>query len=219
MKTECRVGILALGAWLVASSSALAGSTEGGVLHFAYRQFPFGPYSGTFHAEGSVLDPEFFPPDEPGAVQAFNVFHEGRHTLLIVGGYDNGDASGDLAFVLLQGEQPFTSGVYIVDPVTYSVMFGFLDDADGVVIPDSPWAVDWERFYESILASHKFGGFSGIITLDRVNPHYLEGSFAGYMVNEAGMKVVLSDAAFATGAVAVPVTPTSWADIKAAYRD
>lgn len=218
MKIGLRLLLLA-GASL-AASPATAQPLAGGRLEFRYRQFPFGPYTGAFRAEGSVADLASFPPSLPGAVHAARFVHRGRHTLFVVGGFGNADSSGDIAFLILQSDQPFAPGTYVVDPVTYSVTFGFVDDAAGIRIPDEPWTADWQLVFESIAARHKFGAISGFITLDAVYTDRVSGTFRGFMAEAGGgLTITVSEASFSVGLVVTPVDPASWGSIKAAYRD
>jgi hypothetical protein len=217
MNTGLRLLLLAA-AWLAACPAA-AQPLAGGRLEFRYRQFPFGPYTGAFRAEGSVVDFASFPPSSPGAVHAARFVHGGLHTILVVGGFGNGDDSADLSFLLLRSDQPFTPGIYVVDPVTFSVTFGFLDDARGVQIPSEPWTADWQLVLDAIVARHKFGAISGMITLDVVDSNRVAGTFRGFMVEDGGgVTITLSDASFSVGLVVTPVEPVSWGGIKAAYR-
>lgn len=209
--------ILLAVAWL-AACPASAQPLAGGRLEFRYRQFPSGPYSGAFRAEGSVFDLSAFPPSAPGAVHGARIVHGGQHTILVVGGFGNADASADLSFLLLKSDQPFTPGTYIVDPVTFSVTFGFLDDARAVQIPPEPWNADWQLVLETILARHKFGAISGVITLDVVGSDRIAGTFRGFLVDDGGVTITLSDASFSVGLVVTPVEPLTWGSIKSSYR-
>lgn len=213
------LSLLAALALLASTAPAGAQSFDGGRLAFGYREFPFGQYSGTFFAEGSVLDFGAFPPSFPGAVHAAHVRHDGFHMIIILGGFQNPDGSADVAFLFLQSLEPFTVGQFVVDPVTYSVAFGFVDDATGVQIPEDLWNADWQTVFDSVLASHKLGSVSGVITLEVVEPGRVVGSFAGYMAEPDGMQVVVTDASFTAGAVILPVQSSSWSRIKAIYRN
>jgi len=218
MKARYRL-LLTTCAWGVASI-ATAQPSVAGRLEFAYRQFPSGSYAGTFVADGNLVDVTSFPPAAPGAVHAVHVLHDGVYTILVLGGFGNADDSGDIAFVLLQSEQPFAPGTYYVDPVTFSVTYGFLDDASGLEIPAEPWAVDWRVVLESIVADHKLAAISGIVTLTTVEPTHIAGTFGGYMAELDGpLRVAVSDASFSVGVTVLPVEATSWGEIKAFYRD
>ena len=216
MNTGPRLLLLAV-AWL-AACPASAQPLAGGRLEFKYRQFPAGSYSGAFRAEGSIVDFSAFPPSAPGAVHGAYIVHGGTHTILVVGGFGNADTSADLSFLLLKSDQPFTPGTYIVDPVTFSVTFGFLDDATGVQIPSEPWNADWQLVLDTIVAGHKFGAISGVITLDVVEFDRIAGTFRGFLVDEGGLTITLSDASFSVGLVVTPVEATSWGSIKSSYR-
>jgi hypothetical protein len=218
MKPELR-HLLAGVAFVLFAGPATAQSFGSGRLEFGYREFPTGPYSGRFYAEGSVLDFGAFPPSAPGAVHAAHVQHNGLHIIIILGGFQNADGSGDVAFLYLQSDEPFTPGTYVVDPVTYSVVFGFVDDATGIQIPDQLWDANWETIFDSVLAAHKMGSVSGLITLDEVTPGRVSGSFAGYLAEPDGIRAVVTDASFTAGAVVLPVETSSWGSVKAAYRD
>lgn len=204
---------------LAPTAPADAQAFDGGRLEFGYREFPFGLYSGSFFAEGSVLDFGAFPPSFPGAVHAAHVRHDGFHMIVVLGGFQNPDGSVDLAFLFLRSEEPFTTGQYVVDPVTYSIVFGFVDDGTDVQIPEDLWNANWQTVFDSVLASHKLGSVSGVITLDVVEPGRVSGSFAGYMAEPDGVRVVVTDAAFSAGTVILPVESSSWSRIKAIYRN
>jgi len=213
------LSLLAALALLTSTAPAGGQSFDGGRLEFGFREFPSGLYSGTFFAEGSVLDFGAFPPSFPGAVHAAHVRHDGLHMIVLLGGFQNPDGSADVAFLFLQSEEPFAAGQYVVDPMTYSIVFGFVDDATGVQIPEDLWSADWQTVFDSVLASHKMGSVSGVITLDVVEPGRVVGSFAGYMAEPDGVQVVVTDATFNAGAVILPVESSSWSRIKAIYRN
>jgi hypothetical protein len=217
VRTDHRLSSLALGAYLAVTATPATGATDS--LHFGYRQVTGGNYSGTFHAEGTVTDLAAFPPRE-GGVHATHVSEEGMHTLLIVGGFENDDSSGDVAFLLLQSDEPLAPGAYSIDPGSFSAEFGFVDDAVGVEIPANPSDVDWGAYAAAIVAAHKFIGISGVITLDEVADDYVSGSFAGAMIaTDLTMMIAATDASFAAGTAALSVRPASWARIKSEYRD
>ena len=81
------------------------------------------------------------------------------------------------------------------------------------------WFHDWQTVFDSVLASHKLGSVSGIITLDVVEPGRVVGSFAGYMAEPDGVQVVVTEASFSAGAGILPVESASWSRIKAIYRN
>jgi hypothetical protein len=52
------------------SSADVLSLYSGGALAFDYDEFPFGSLSGTFHAEGDLLDLTTFPPPGAGAARS-----------------------------------------------------------------------------------------------------------------------------------------------------
>lgn len=195
-------------------------TVDGGTLHFDYSQLPFGPYGGTFHAEGNLLGLSSFPDDGQGGCAAFLAEHEGEHLLVILGGFGNGDASADAAFLALHSSEPFAPGVYIAGGLRCHGSFGFVDDAHAPGIPEDPTRVDWIEYLDGLLAEHQFLATIGTIVISSVGSDHVTGTFTGIMADPVDHTVIaVSDASFSMGLTTVSVDTETWAGIKARHRN
>jgi hypothetical protein len=150
---------------------------------------------------------------------ALRVEVQGVHYLLVVGGKQNLDATADAAFLFLRSGAPFGPGSYPVDAVGYTAIFGFVDDASSIDVPDDPHTTDWEAWVAALVAEHKLLSATGAIVLSTVSDTLIEGSFSG-IGGEFGGGIM---AAFANGQFSLDpeplsVEPGTWGSIKALYR-
>lgn len=207
---------------LFAATSALASPIlvyDTGSVGFDYAQFPVGPYAGSFLSDGSVNDPNAFPPGGAGASTAIRTEVGGIHYLALFGGKQNLDATGDVAFVLLRSATPFAPGPYAVNPTTYSALFGFVDDVSSIDIPDDPQATNWQAWVAGLVADHKLLSASGLITLTTVTDTLVEGTFSGVTAEfGGGIMVSFTNGHFSLDPAPLSIDDSSWSSIKALYR-
>lgn len=207
---------------LLAMSSAWAqvASYEGGTISFDYAEFPLGMYTGSFLSDGVVEDIDAFPPEGTGASYGFTAQVPGREELLIVGGYENPDHTGDIAFVFLNVPNTIAPGIRFVDPISYSVLFGFIDDVSTFQAPTDPYHTDLDGWIETIIADHKFLSISGSVTISSIDEEGIVGTFSGLMARTTGgMLVSASSGTFSVGTTPVSVSAETWADIKSKFRE
>jgi len=192
---------------------------EQGSVGFTFAQFPVGPYKGEFLSNGSVLDPGSFPPGGSGASMAVRTTVAGTHFLVIFGGLQNLDTTADVTFLFLRSSSPLAPGVYPVDPVGFSAIFGFVDDASGLDLPDDPDATDWQAWVAGLIAEHKLLSASGSIQLTTVSDLLIEGTFSGLAGEfNNGFMVSFTDGTFSLDPPLVSVDESSWGSIKGLYR-
>lgn len=208
---------LGLAASVPAQASVLV--YDRGTVGFGYSQFPVGPYSGTFLSDGAVTDPGAFPQGGTGASMAIRTEVAGVHYLVVFGGRQNAGPSADVAFVFLRSVTPFAPGVYPVNPTTYSAIFGFVDDATSITIPQFPETTNWQAWVAGIIASHKLLSASGAIVLTSISDTLIEGTFSG-IGGEFGGGVLASftNGIFSLNPQPLAVESTSWSSVKALYR-
>lgn len=203
------------------ATGAVAQTTiyDQGVMGFGYAQFPVGPYGGAFLSDGAIADPEAFPPGGPGASMAIRANVAGVHYLLVLGGLQNTDSTVDAAFILLRSTSPFAPGVYPVDPIGYTAIYGFVDDASSVTVPEHPDTTNWQAWVAGIVADHKFVSGSGAITLTIVTDLLIEGTFSGIGGEfGGGMMVAFNNGHFSIDPEPLAVGNNSWGSIKGLYR-
>ncbi|HET9887820.1 MAG TPA: hypothetical protein VFR10_09915 [bacterium] len=192
---------------------------EQGSVGFKYAQFPAGSYGGTFFADGNVTDPDAFPPGGSGASVAVRATVAGIDYLVIFGGLQNTDDTADVSFIFLKHSSPLAPGDYPVDPVGFSALFGFVDDASNLDLPIDPHGIDWQAWIEEIVADHKLVSASGSIHLTKVTNHEIQGTFAGLAGDFVGsMMVKFEDGEFNLDPPPLSVDQSSWGSIKNLYR-
>lgn len=190
-----------------------------GSVGFGYTQFPVGPYSGSFLSDGGIADPDAFPPGGSGASIGIRVNVAGVNYLLIAGGVQNTDATADVALIFLRSAAPFAPGPYPVDPIGYTALFAFIDDASSVVIPDQIDSTNWQAWVAGLVADHKIVSGTGSIVLTTVTDTIIEGAFAG-IGGEFGGGIMVSfvNGHFFVDPEPLPVEATTWGSIKGLYR-
>ncbi len=212
--------IFALSLSLAFASNVLATEfLDEGVMSVDYAQFPVGPYVGSFLSDGSISDPDAFPPGGPGASIAIRTNVAGVHYLVVLGGKQNPDASIDGAFLFLKSSVPFAPGVFPIDPVGFTALFGFADDASEIDVPEITDLQNWQAWIEGIIAEHKLLSASGAIVLTSVTDGLLEGTFSG-LGGEFGGGIMASftNGVFSIGPEPLAVEGSSWGAIKGLYR-
>lgn len=202
------------------SASAQVTPYQGGTISFDYAEFPVGMYTGSFLSDGVIEDLASFPPDGTGASYGFTVQVPGREELLIVGGYENPDHTGDIAFVFLNVPNTISPGIRFVDPISYSVLFGFIDDVSAFQAPADPYHTDLDGWIETIIADHKFLSMSGSVTISSIDAEAIVGTFSGLMARTTGgMLVSASSGTFSVGTTPLGVSDDTWAEIKSKFRE
>ena len=192
---------------------------EQGWVGFKFAQFPVGPYGGNFYSDGNVTDPGAFPPGGSGASLAVRTTVAGIDYLVIFGGLQNSDTTADVAFLFLKTPSPLAPGNYPIDPVGFSALFGFVDDASGLDLPDDPHATDWTAWVAGLIAEHKLLSASGSIQLTTVTDILIEGTFSGLAAEFGnGFMVSFTDGAFSLDPPPLSVDQSSWGSIKGLYR-
>ena len=192
---------------------------EQGSVGFKFSQFPVGTYGGNFFSDGNVTDPGAFPPGESGASLAVRTTVAGVDYLVIFGGFQNTDRTADVAFLFLKKNSPLSPGNYPIDPVGFSALFGFVDDASGLDLPDDPHATDWMAWVSGVVAKHKLLSASGTIHLSTVSDVLVEGTFSGLAAEfGGGMMVSFEDGMFSLDPPPLSVDKSSWGSIKSLYR-
>jgi hypothetical protein len=219
--------ILVLAVLFAGATGVRADSLElysGGLLKFEFRQFPFGPLSGSFHAEGDVLDPSEFPPDADGACTGFLASFETDARLGAFGGYVNPDQSVDLAFMIINGTFPFAPGTYRIDPRDGDVTMGFINNGRGIELPDEFEQLvtfGWREWFDQVIGDHKFSAVFGTVEVTAVEADRVSGTFdEGLMVEmDDGTIISMSEGEFRLTPLVLPVDEISWGAIKGLYRD
>ena len=192
---------------------------EQGSVGFKFSQFPVGTYGGNFFSDGNVTDPDAFPPGGSGASLAVRTTVAGADYLVIFGGLRNTDATADVSFLFLKRPSPLTPGDYPIDPVGFTALFGFVDDASSLDLPDDPHATDWQAWVQGLVAEHKLLSASGSIHLTKVTDHEIQGTFSGLAAEfGGGIMVKFEDGEFFLDPPLVSVGESSWGSIKSLYR-
>ncbi|MBZ0270074.1 hypothetical protein K8I85_18130 [bacterium] len=207
----------ALGLALCLPGAAAAYSlVDGGTTDFDYQQFPFGPYNGSFHADGQILAGVGANGGTVGTF--FDV--GGEHWLVVLSAVLDGGGSIDGAMLLVRSATPIAAGVYPVDPVNGKVLFAFVDNAVSFAIPADPTTVDWQAWFETLVASRKFVGASGAITLENVATDKAVGSFSGLTIEFSdNTPVSVANGSFRVTGGTTAVDGSTWGHVKADYRD
>jgi hypothetical protein len=188
------------------------------MMSFSYQQIPFG-LNGTFVSDGDVTDPSAFPAGGSGATTAAYAEASGTAYLLVAGGLRNPDGSVDAAALFLRMPAPLVPGTYPIDLAGYTALFGFVDDATAVDLPDDLTTTDFDTWVNAIQASHKFVGAMGYITLATVETDLLQGMFSITATDAgSGLPVLIPDGIFSL-VTTVSVDSETWGGIKAGYRD
>jgi hypothetical protein len=212
--------IFALSLSLALASNALATEVlDEGLVSVDYAQFPVGPYVGSFLSDGSISDPDAFPPGGTGASIAIRTNVAGVHYMVVLGGKQNVDSSIDGTFLFLRSPVPFATGVYPIDPVGFTAIFGFVDDASEIDIPEISDLQNWQAWVAGIIAEHKLLSASGAIMLTSVTDGVLEGTFSGLGAEfGGGIMASFTNGVFSIGPEPLAVEGSSWGAIKSLYR-
>jgi len=217
-----RTAATIVGLLVLLSTAAYADSVHfypGGEMSFTYMQIPPGPISGTFFAQGDVSDPQSIPPPGTGATSALAVEIDGMYYLLIVGGFGNADRSADIGFVFIMSPTPIGPGVYPLDPVGFTTLFGFLDDASDIVLPGDLTTTDWVVWVSSITAAHKFLGTSGSVVITVLTPSDIQATFAVTAGEFGGGPIIgIPDGYISVGTV-LDINQDSWGAVKNLYSE
>ncbi|HOX27312.1 MAG TPA: FlgD immunoglobulin-like domain containing protein [Candidatus Krumholzibacteria bacterium] len=192
---------------------------DGGSLSFDYVQTPIPLYSGSFAAEGGALAPDgTLPPGATQAVGGGSVATEldtvATAVYAVVG---NPDSTFDGALIALKTIGPLVPGSYPVDAAGGTAVFGFIDDATELALPDSLDQATIRRWLETMTAAHKQISISGSIQILAVNADTLRGTFSGltadfdgsfFLVNVNLGQFALSGADPAVGVAGTPAAAT-----------
>ncbi len=198
---------------------------DAGSLSFSYVQTPFPNYSGTFDAEGEGLAPDgTLPPGMTEAVGGGSATAAGDTVATAIYGVTaNANGTFDVAVVALQTVGPLTAGSYPVDATGGTALFGFIDDAASIDLPDTLDAEHVQQWLQDLPAVHKLVSASGSIQIAEVSADTLRGSFSGttididnvlFFVNVNGGQFALSGADVTTG---VPATPSATTPVVRAW--
>jgi hypothetical protein len=217
MKTQHGPAAALILALLLAAAGPAPAYTllDGGNLAFTYASFPSGPYGGVFTADGSLLGGV----STGGGVTSVLFQASGVYTLVVVAGVLDPASNVDGAVLLIRSPDPIVPGSYPVDPLNGTCAFAFVDDAVSFAVPTDPASADWQAWFDQLLASRKFVGATGAVTITSVGSERIAGSFSGLSL-EYGTNVPIgvSGGTFeVTGAL--PVEPATWGGVKADYRD
>jgi hypothetical protein len=193
---------------------------EQGSVGFEFDQYPSGPYGGAFLSNGNVTDPSAFAPGGSGASMAVSTITvAGAHHLAIFGAVRNSDTTGDLAFLYLRSSSELTPGTYPVDPVGFTAIFGFVDDATSLDFPDDPDVLDWQAWIAGLNAEHKLLSATGSIEITKLNDVLVEGKFSGITGEFGnGFMATIKDGTFSIDPPPLSVDKSSWGSIKNLYR-
>jgi hypothetical protein len=211
-----RIPALALATFLATAGTAPALTLiDGGTMDFQYAQFPSGTYVGSFSADGELLTGV----PAGGGTTALLFDSGGEHYLVVAAALLDGGGNVDAAVVMIRSASPFVPGVYPVDAINHTCTFAFVDDAVSFALPADPATADWESWFNGLLASRRFVGATGAVTLTEVGPSAVTGTFSGLSFEYGtNMPLSISPGAFhVTGALAVE--DDTWAGVKADYRD
>jgi len=211
-------GLLLLSAPSVSSADVLS-LYSGGEMSFDYDQFPFGPVAGTFHANGDILELLDFPPTGGGACTGATLDTETTDYFAFVAGVRNPDNSIDLTFIHIRSDAGISTESYQFDPVNQRVLFGFIDDATAITMPEDLVNFDFRLWLDQVEAKHKFTGALGNVTFTSISPEGIEGSFDGILVDTEDTTLVsISNAMFRLSGDPLPVEDESWGSIKGRYQ-
>jgi len=190
-----------------------------GRVSFSYAQTPFPGYSGDFEAEGDGLPEDGqFPPDQTQAVGGFMVpVTPDSMQTAIYAAVANADGTYDVAMAAIRTLGEPTPGIYPVDVLNGSGVFGFVDDADSIALPDTLDQAHLVAWLTDLTATHKLVSATGSIAIAGVDADTLYGSFSGTMaefdggfffVNLNGGQFNLSGAEIAVGVPQAGLAPT-----------
>lgn len=173
------VGLLALSA--LAQEPEYENYYDEGRASFSYEQTPFPSYSGTFEAEGPALPLDgTFPPGQTEAVGGFMAYvTEDSVQTAFYAAVANDDGTYDLALAAIRTLGLPTPGLYPVDVLNGTGVFGFVDDAANIDLPDTLDQQHLMAWLNELPATHKLVSASGQITLAAADADTLYGSFAG----------------------------------------
>lgn len=177
--------------YLILLTATLAFSTAGaqtifeeyeeGSLSFDFEQWPFGGLEGSFLADGPVWDEDLnFPEGQTSGCGGGIAGAVGDTTRTIaIGATDNPDGSQDVAVVFVTFPEGPAVGSYVVDTENMTVGFVWIDDAVNLTIPEE--GDDFQLWFESLEAEHKFGSTSGTVNVTAVGTEGFSGTFSGMM--------------------------------------
>lgn len=158
---------------------------DGGDMAFDYVQTPFPNYSGSFAASGPALPPDGqLPPGQTSGVGGGTVpvTADSLQTAFYAVNA-NDDGTFDVALAALRTDGEPTPGTYPVDLTTGTALFGFIDDAVSLDLPDT---LDQEHLVDWLLnlpAAHKLISTSGSISVAGASADTLYGTFNGTTVD------------------------------------
>jgi len=167
-----------------------------GSYHFDYQQWPWGSYSGTFDAEGEILDPNVGWAE--GQTESVGGHEEVLSDTLTVWGYGavlNEDGTVDVAAVFIRStDSELLPGTYPVDTNDYMTEFAFFDNVGDFEIPDQ--GGDIAAWLDTLDADQKFFGTSGSITVTQIDEEGFVGTFTGSMADPYDFKIITVDNAY-----------------------
>jgi len=213
--------VLALQGAALVNAQPMVGFTEGEIA-FDYSQTPFGPYSGSFQAIGPAGGAgDFIDPGETegcGGVAGSSI---DGHLFLGYGAIRNPDKSLDLVILMIfTDSEPITPGTYSIDVTDFSSFFWYLDDVEGIVMPDNLDDANWDDLVASLIAAHKFASISGSITIDQLDASSASGTFTGAMIDLDDIMTLISvsNGAFQLTGGYVASDDASFSELKTMYR-
>ena len=174
--------ILALGGSFSSADAQVVYSeyTEGNV-SFDYVQWPFGGLEGDFFADGPVWQTDLsFPDDQTSGCGGGISGAVGDTTrALAIGLADNPNGTRDVTVIFVTFPEGPAIGDYPVDIETMSAAFLWVDQVANLTIPEE--GDDYQLWFDSLEANHKFGSSSGTIHVTAVGEDGFTGTFDGMM--------------------------------------
>jgi hypothetical protein len=192
-----------------------------GTVAFEAVQFPFGPYSQSFQAEGPALPPGGNP-GAGAAVGGFLAAAEDTTTALLYSARTDTDGTVDLCALLLRrpgsGDAlSIPAGDYPVD-LGGSCLFAFADGVRDFVLPVEFTPAAVMAWAESLDADRVFVSVTGALHVDVCDVHQFSGTFGGSLLDESFTTIALSGGTFDATGTGVANEVRAWGDVKSLWR-
>lgn len=191
-----------------------------GATHFDFAELLFGPYSGSFSADGPAFgvqdtDPETFSE----SVGGLYVVADDTASVAGYAAARNPDDTVDLFVWWVRTHGEFVPAVaYPVDPFSMTTGFIYLDDIAEFDPPESFDPTSLMDWLGGVDAAHVFMAASGVVHLDFVGTQAITGTFSGTMLDDTLMVISVQNGLISLTGIDVATVPASWGDVKTLYR-
>lgn len=155
---------------------------------FDYQQWPFGSYSGSFSAEGAMLDSLNWGGSQLESVGGALEVVADTTTAWAYGAVYNDDDTVDLSLLFVRSAGELMPGYHPIDLTNFLAMFVYFDGIAEFVIPEDP--SDVQAWLDGVVADYLFFGSTGGITVTAVSDTSFAGSFSGQMIDTGSFTII-----------------------------